>query len=112
MCNIAGTDDTAPPTWTGGRGPDDAADRAPGGGSRWPEQGATTVWQVSVPVPRGIAPEQLDAIIRYLDYLDARLDTIQGQPTVTLVVRALTLDDATDYAVERVLALIDSQPRQ
>jgi hypothetical protein len=64
-----------------------------------------------VPVPPGVAPEQLDAVTRYLDYLDARLDTIEGQLTVTVVVRALTLDDATDYAVERVLALIDVQPR-
>ena len=96
---------------TGGRGPDDAAGRAPGGGSRRSGQDATTDWQVSVAVPRGVAPEQLDAVIRYLDYLDARLDTIQGEPTVTLVVRALTLDHATDYAVERVLALIDAQPR-
>jgi hypothetical protein len=96
---------------TGGRGPDDAADGTRGGGSQRSQEGATTNWQVSVPVPRDVAPEQLDAVIRYLDYLDARLDTIQGQPTVTLVVRALTLDNATDYAVERVLALIDAQPR-
>jgi hypothetical protein len=62
-------------------------------------------------VPRGVALERLEAVIRYLDYLDARLDTSQGQRTVTLVVRAPTLDNATDYAVERVLALIDAQPR-
>ena len=96
---------------TGGQGPDDAADRAPGGGTQRSGQGATTDWQVRVPVPRGVALEQLEAVIRYLDYLDARLDTSQGQPAVTLVVRALTLDNATDYAVERVLALIDAQPR-
>ena len=97
---------------TGRSDPDDAAGGAPGGGSGRSGHGATTDWRVSVPVPRGVAPEQLDAVIRYLDYLDARLDTIKGQPTVTLVVRALTLDDATDYAVERVLALIDAQPRR
>jgi hypothetical protein len=96
---------------TGGRGPDDAADGTRGEGSQRSQEGATTNWQVSVPVPHDVAPEQLDAVIRYLNYLDARLDTIQGQPTVTLVVRALTLDNATDYAVERVLALIDAQPR-
>jgi hypothetical protein len=95
---------------TGRRGPDDAADRAVGGGSRRSGQGATTEWQVSVPVPRGVAPEQVDVVIRDLDYLDARVETIRGQPTVTVVVRALSLDDATDYAVEGVLALIDAQP--
>jgi hypothetical protein len=96
---------------TGGTGPDDAADRASGGGSLRSGQGATTEWQVRITVPLGVAPEQLDAVVRYLDYLDARLDTIEGQLTVTVVVRALTLNDATDYAVERVLALIDVQPR-
>ena len=96
---------------TGGTGPDGAADRAVRGGSVRSGQGATTDWQVRVPVPRGVTPEQLDAVTRYLDYLDARLDTIEGQLSVTVVVRALTLDDATDYAVERVLALLDVQPR-
>jgi len=95
---------------TGRRGPDDAADRALGGGLRRSGQGATTEWLVSVPVPRGVAPEQVDAVIRDLDYLDARVEMIRGQPTVTVVVRALSLDDATDYAVERVRALIDAQP--
>jgi hypothetical protein len=71
----------------------------------------STEWRVSVQVPRGVGSEEVDAVIRYLDYLDARLDTVRGLPAVTMIVRADSLEKARHYATERVLALIDAQPR-
>jgi hypothetical protein len=64
-----------------------------------------------VPVPIGVASEQVNAVIRYLDYLDARLDTSGRSPAIALVVRALTFEKAMHYAVERVLASIDALRR-
>jgi hypothetical protein len=64
-----------------------------------------------VPVPIGVASEQVDAVIRYLDYLDACLDTSGRSPAITLIVRALTFEKAMHYGVERVLASIDALRR-
>jgi len=69
-------------------------------------RGELAVWQVSVAVPAGASPVDLEGAVTRLSYLEARLATIDGAAVITLDIRATTHASALQNARDLVFSLL------